>query len=72
MATTQLNDMQWRLVRMFSFIKTRQQEAELRKVLMDFYDKKIQAGLDELWEKGILTPEKNKAIANGHDRISSL
>ncbi len=51
MATTQLNDMQWRLVRMFSFIKTKQQEAELRKVVWISTIRKSKQGLTNCGKK---------------------
>ncbi len=51
---TGLNPTQMHLLKMFSVMKTDKELEELREVLLDFYQKKLQKEADRLWDEGKL------------------
>ncbi len=71
MATTQLTKAQWTLVQLFSRVTSEKEDAELRKLLSDFYFKKVEEGMNALWESGAINADTLTEWANGHYRVSS-
>jgi hypothetical protein len=68
MEATVFNPMQLQLLRMFSYVKTDSQMNEIKEVLSDYFFKKVEEGMDALWESGEWTKEKNEAVLKEHLR----
>jgi hypothetical protein len=68
MEATVFNPMQLQLLKMFSFVKSDAQLAEIKKVLSDYFFKRVEEGMDALWEAGEWSQEKNEAIMKEHLR----
>uniref|UniRef100_A0AB33ITT7 Uncharacterized protein n=1 Tax=Prevotella sp. GTC17253 TaxID=3236793 RepID=A0AB33ITT7_9BACT len=65
---TIFNPTQLHLLKLFSFNETEEELAELKTALMDFYQKKLDKRLNELWDKGEITDEKLEEIKTMHLR----
>ena len=68
---TILNPTQLHLLKLFSYNDTERALAELKTALMHFYQRKLDGKLDELWEKGDITPGKMEEIKAAHLRKRS-
>lgn len=66
-----LNATQQYLLRLFAVNDSEKSLNELKEVLVDFYQKKLSAKLNELWDKGVITPEKLEEIKHSHLRAHS-
>ena len=65
---TVLNPTQLHLLKMFSFAKDSKALEEIRVALMDVFAKRVEDGMDSLWETGEWDDEKNEAVLNEHLR----
>ena len=63
METTVFNPIQRYLLEMFSYDKSQEGLEELKEVLFQYYSKRMNTKLDELWDKGILDQKKLDEIA---------
>ncbi len=51
---TVFNAAQMKLLQMMSYIKTDEELEELQAVLSDYYAKKVDKEMDDLWQRGII------------------
>ena len=63
-----LNPTQLHLLKMFSFAKDSKSLEEIRIALMDFFAKRVEKDMDELWDSCKWNNEKNEAILKEHLR----
>ncbi|MBP5247833.1 MAG: hypothetical protein J6Z31_08260 [Fibrobacter sp.] len=63
-----LNPTQLHLLKMFSFAKDPESLEEIRVALMDVFAKRVEKGMDDLWDSGKWDNEKNEAVLNEHLR----
>lgn len=70
MEATVFNKTQLHILRMMSYMKTNEDLYELKNVLSDYYAKKVDAEIDELWEQGKITPATIEEWSNEHMRIA--
>lgn len=68
MATTVFNPIQLYLLQMFSHMNSEEELLELKKVLSDFYFKKLEEQAAKISQEQGWTPEKLEAMANEHFR----
>lgn len=68
MKTTVFNPAQEHILRMLSFSNSEEDVIELKKVLFDYYSKKLQAEADKLWDEGVLNDEKIEGLLKEHLR----
>lgn len=66
----QLNEAQMEFLQLLSRIKSKEELNELRKVVCDYYARKIDEEMDELWATGKWDNEKNEAVLKEHLRTS--
>ena len=59
---TVLNKAQLDILQLLGHIKTVEQAEELRKVICDYYARKIDEEMDKLWESGEWSQEKIDAL----------
>lgn len=59
---TPLNPVQLHLLKMFSITKSEEDLAELKEVLLDFYQKKLDEETDRLWAEGKINDDKIEEI----------
>ena len=67
-AATGLNVAQMDFLRLLGHFTTVEQVDELRKVVCDYYSRKIDNSIDKLWAEGKWDDAKNEAILNQHLR----
>lgn len=60
---TIFNPTQIHLLKMFNLSKTEQDLDEMKEVLYQYYSKKLNDTLDDLWEQGTLSQERLDEIA---------
>jgi hypothetical protein len=65
---TVLNPTQLHLLKMFSFAKDSKSLEEIRVALMDIFAKRVENGMDALWDSGEWNSEKNEEVLNEHLR----
>ena len=65
---TKLNPIQLHLLQMFSHIKEENHMMDLKKVLSDFYAKKVDEMSEQLWEAKGLTETDMDNLLNAHLR----
>lgn len=65
---TPLNAAQLDFLRLLGYIKTEEELDELRQVVCDFYARKIDDEMDQLWAEGKWDNEKNEAVLKEHLR----
>lgn len=53
-----LNEAQMSVLRLLGHMKTVEEVEELRQVISDYYARKIQEGMDSLWESGEWSQER--------------
>ena len=58
MEATVFNPAQVYLLHMFERIKTEEELLEIKKVISDYFAKKMDAHLDRLWDEGILDQKR--------------
>ena len=63
-----LNPTQLHLLKMFSFAKDSKSLEEIRVALTDVFAKRVENGMDALWESGEWNNEKNEKVLNEHLR----
>lgn len=63
-----LNPTQLHLLKMFSFAKDSKSLEEIRVALMDIFAKRVENGMDALWDSGEWNSEKNEEVLNEHLR----
>ena len=63
-----LNPTQLHLWKMFSFAKDSESLEEIRVALTDVFAKRVENGMDALWESGEWNNEKNEKVLNEHLR----
>ncbi len=68
MEATIFNPAQRHILRLMSTFKTDRQVEELSQVLSDYYARKIDEEMDELWEQGKLSNEKLADLRTKHFR----
>ena len=68
MEATKLNSTQLHLLQLFEFCRTEDDTDDLKAVLSEYYAKRLDNMLDDLWESGELNQEKINAIKNTHLR----
>lgn len=68
MKYTVLKMLQSYLIEMFFWVKNKTTLSKIKKVPTTYYAQKVEEGMDELWEKGEWTQEKNEAILKEHLR----
>lgn len=66
--TIGLNAAQREFLQLLGRIKTEKELSELRKVVCDFYARKIDEEMDRLWAEGKWDNEKNEAVLKEHLR----
>lgn len=65
---TVLNPTQLHLLKMFSFAKDSKSLEEIRVALTDVFAKRVENGMDALWDSGEWDNEKNEKVLNEHLR----
>lgn len=65
---TTFNPIQMQLINMFNFCKSEEGLNELKKVLFEYYTKKVQEEADRLWDEGTLNAEAIERIREEHWR----
>ena len=63
-----LNAAQMEFLQLLGRIKTEEELSELRKVVCDYYARKIDEEMDQLWAEGKWDNEKNEAVLKEHLR----
>lgn len=63
-----LNAAQMEFLQLLARIKTEEELNELRKVVCDFYARKIDEEMERLWAEGKWDNEKNEAVLKEHLR----
>ncbi|WP_165156832.1 hypothetical protein [Parabacteroides sp. ZJ-118] len=58
MATTVLNSVQQHLLKMFAFDGSEERLNEVKEVLTDYFSRKLDDRLNELWDSGVLDQGK--------------
>lgn len=64
MTTTALNKTQVHLLQMFQVDHTEKGLDELKELLYEYYSKKMNESLDELWDSGVLDQKRLDEINN--------
>lgn len=64
----QLTPAQNELLRMMSFVKSPQSLNELKKVIADYFAKKLQQSVDDMWATGELSEQKVENFRRLHQR----
>lgn len=65
---TVFNPAQMKLLQMMSYIKTDEELEELQSVLSDYFAKKVDREMDELWHKGIISEQTIEQWGKEHMR----
>lgn len=65
---TVFNSAQMKLLQMMSYIKTDEELEELQSVLSDYFAKKVDREMDELWHKGIISEQTIEQWGKEHMR----
>lgn len=58
MRTTVFTPTQIHLLKMFQYMKTEEELIELKNLLFQYYSKKMDERLDELWDNGVLDQKR--------------
>lgn len=70
MEQTVLNPAQMRILHMMSYIKTPQELNNLEEVLTQYFAKKVDEGIDELYDNGSISLDTIEEWGNEHFRAS--
>ncbi len=68
MESSSLNPTQLHLLRMFSYAKDEASLNELKEAMSAYFARRVEEGMDELWEKGLWDQEKNENLLDEHLR----
>ena len=68
MKQTSLNPAQLHLLRMFSYVKSKENLQEIQQVLSSHFAKKVDDEMDALWEEGKIDAEMIEQWGNEHLR----
>ena len=63
-----LHEAQMGLLRVVGQMKSVAQIQELRQIVSNYYAQKVTSEMDQLWENGEWSAEKNEALLNAHLR----
>lgn len=66
MKSMTLNPTQLHLLKMFSYAKSDEELDEIKKALSLYFSKKVEEGMDKLWDEGLWNQEKNEAVLKEH------
>lgn len=67
-AKTPLNAAQLDFLQLLAHIKTTEELDELRQVVSDYYAQKAEEGMNQLWESGQWSKEKDEKVLKMHLR----
>lgn len=67
---TTLSPAQVQILDMMSFVRTPAAIEELNHALADYFAKRIDDEIDEMWDKGILSEEKVESFRHLHERTA--
>lgn len=59
---------QMMVINSFATVTSPSEEAELRMLLLDFYNRKLQKEMERLWDEGILDQDKLDEMRSEHFR----
>jgi hypothetical protein len=65
-----LNPAQLYLLQVFSSFKDEKEARDIQNLLLDYYQKKVDAASDNLWDEMQLTDAKMDELMYGHQRFS--
>ena len=65
---TTLNEAQMSILRLLGSMKTVEEVDELRRVICDYYARRVDEEVDKLWDAGEWDDEKNEAVLKEHLR----
>ena len=63
-----MNPAQMMVINSFATVTSHQEETELRELLLDFYNRKLQKEMERLWDEGVLNQEKLDEMRTEHFR----
>lgn len=63
-----MNPAQMMVINSFATVTSHQEEEELRSLLMDFYNRKLQKEMERLWDEGVLDQTKLDKMRTEHFR----
>lgn len=63
-----MNPAQMMVINSFATVTSPQEEEELRELLLDFYNRKLQKEMERLWDEGILDQNKLDEMRTEHFR----
>lgn len=70
METTVFNDAQLHLLRMMSYVKTKEELTDLQNAISDYFAKKVDAEMDSLCEQGVISMTTIEDWGKEHLRTS--
>jgi hypothetical protein len=68
MQTTKLNPIQLQLLNLFSREMSEKELAEIKAILMDYYDQQAQTEIDKIWEQKGMNQQTMEDLLNTHIR----
>ena len=68
MAATVLNDAQIDILNMMQWVKSPEAITDLKQVISDFFARKAEDEMNDLWARGEMTQEKFESFATLHER----
>lgn len=68
MQSTVFNNAQMELLDMMSFVDTPEMLAQLKQAISDFFARRAEEEIDQLWETGALDEQKVEDFRNLHER----
>ena len=68
METTAFNPVQQHLLKLFAFDGSEEKLLEVKEVLTKYFSQKLDKGLNELWDSGVLNQDKLEELRTKHLR----
>lgn len=68
MENTVFNPTQLYLLKMFSYVDTETELNDIKNLLASYYAKKVEDGMNKLWDSGVWNEKKNEEILKDHLR----
>ncbi len=68
MAATVLNDAQIDILNMMQWVKSPEALTDLKQAISDFFARKAENEMNDLWARGEMTQEKFESFATLHER----
>ena len=65
---TGLNEMQLHILQLFSKPMTKKEMQEIKDLLVEYFDKKVQKEMDKIWKEKKLSQKKINEMGNSHIR----